>query len=59
MVDEVKTMIEQLSELSNFTASGIKMLLLTFLCSFAVGVGVGIIGLLMVIDAMAQAAGAK
>lgn len=59
MVDEVKTMIEQLSELSNFTASGIKMLLLTFLCSFAVGVGVGIIGLLMVIDAMAQAAGVK
>jgi hypothetical protein len=47
-------MIEQLSELSDFTVSGVKMLLLTFLCSFAVGVGVGIIGLLMVIDAMAK-----
>jgi hypothetical protein len=47
-------MFNHLSEMSDFTASGIKMLLLTFLCSFAVGVGVGIIGLLMVIDAMAK-----
>lgn len=48
-------MIEQLSELSDFTAKGIKALLLTFAVSFAVGVGVGIIGILMVIDALARA----
>ena len=47
-------LFEQLSELSDFTARGVKALLLTFAVSFAVGVGVGIIGILMVIDAMAK-----
>jgi hypothetical protein len=47
-------MFEVLSEMSDFTARGVKALLLTFSVSFAVGVGVGIFGLLMVIDALAR-----
>lgn len=47
-------MFNQLSEMSDFTAKGIKALLLMFAVSFAVGVGVGIFGLLMVIDALAK-----
>ena len=39
-----------------FTREGAKLLILTFLGSFAVGVGVGIVGLLIAIDAMARAA---
>jgi hypothetical protein len=38
-----------------FTQKGLKILLLTFLGSFIVGIGVGIIGLLVVIDALAKA----
>lgn len=37
-----------------FTEKGVKILLFTFLGSFIVGIGVGIFGLLMVIDAMAK-----
>jgi hypothetical protein len=37
-----------------FTREGAKLLILTFLGSFIIGVGVGIIGILMVIDAMAK-----
>jgi hypothetical protein len=37
-----------------FTEKGVKILLLTFLCSFIVGIGVGIFGLCMVIDALAK-----
>lgn len=38
-----------------FTREGAKLLFLTFIGSFAVGVAVGIFGLLMVIDALAKA----
>jgi hypothetical protein len=37
-----------------FTREGAKLLILTFLGSFIVGVAVGIFGLCMVIDAMAK-----
>jgi hypothetical protein len=37
-----------------FTREGAKLLILTFLGSFIVGIGVGIFGLCMVIDAMAK-----
>ena len=37
-----------------FTEKGVKILLFTFLGSFIVGIGVGVFGLLMVIDAMAK-----
>jgi hypothetical protein len=38
-----------------FTREGVKLLFLTFLGSFAVGIVVGIFGVLMVIDALAKA----
>ncbi len=37
-----------------FTREGVKLLILTFLGSFIVGVAVGIFGLCMVIDVMAK-----
>lgn len=37
-----------------FTEKGAKILLFTFLGSFIAGIGVGIFGLCMVIDAMAK-----
>ena len=49
----MKTMIEQLSELSDFTAKGIKALLLTFVVSFLLGGLTAIVGFCMVVDIMA------
>jgi hypothetical protein len=46
-------MIEQLSELSDFTTRGIKALILTFIVSFLLGGIVAIIGFCMVVDVMA------
>jgi len=37
-----------------FTEKGIRILLFTFLGSFIVGIGVGIVGLCLVIDAIAK-----
>jgi hypothetical protein len=37
-----------------FTEKGVKILLFTFLGSFIAGIGVGIFGLCMIIDALAK-----
>ena len=47
-------MFNQLSEMSDFTARGIKALLLTFVVSFLLGGLVAIIGFCMVVDLMAK-----
>lgn len=45
-------MFNQLSEMSDFTARGIKALLLTFAVSFLLGGLVAIIGFCMIVDLM-------
>jgi len=46
-------MFEQLSEMSDFTARGVKALLLTFAVSFLLGGMVAIVGFTLVVDVMA------
>jgi hypothetical protein len=45
---------EGLDEMNIFTREGAKILVITFLGSFVFGVGVGILGLCLVIDALAK-----